>query len=75
MYDDVPDIRYSACTIAFKLNSTPGLAYMGVYVYPVDSLNYKDTDFGVLFNEINHWIERGITPFIGGDFNSRMGRL
>ena len=25
LYDDVSDIRYSACTISFRLNSTPGL--------------------------------------------------
>ena len=44
---------------------------MGVYVYPTDSFNSEITDYGNLTTDITYWIEKGYTPVIGGDFNSR----
>ena len=48
---------------------------MGVYVYPMDSLNFDIIDYGVLINHIRYWLEKGYIPIIGGDFNSRPGDL
>ena len=35
---------------------------MGVYVYPIDSHNYEDTDCGSVVAEINYWLEKGYVP-------------
>ena len=48
---------------------------MGVYIYPPSSSNYKDTDYSVVINEINYWMCKGYNPYIGGDFNSRIGDI
>ena len=48
---------------------------MRVYIYPEDSSNFEISDFGVFASEIKYWLDKGVTPFIGGDFNSRMGDL
>ena len=48
---------------------------MGVYVYPPSSPNHNDTDFAIVVNEIDHWMSKGYTPYIGGDFNSRIGNI
>ena len=48
---------------------------MGVYVYPYDLSNFSLCDFGTLPNDIEYWLSDGITPSIGGDFDSRPGDL
>ena len=48
---------------------------MGVYIYPVDSRNYKLTDYGSVVDDINYWLNKGYLPFIAGDFNSRIRDL
>ena len=48
---------------------------MMVYLYPVDSKNYDDTEFGTLAEEIIFWNNLGYTLYIGGDCNARLGDL
>ena len=48
---------------------------MAVYMYPVDSINYSVEDFGILSEKIEFWTKKGYIPFIGGDFNARVGDL
>ena len=71
----VKDLRFSRCTISFNLNIFPKICFMGVYVYPIDSINYDAKDFGIVTEEICVWTSQGYTPYIGGDFNSRLGNI
>ena len=48
---------------------------MLVYMYPYDSNNFEINDFGILSEEISHWINQDFIPYIGGDFNSRLGDI
>ena len=48
---------------------------MGVYIYPYDSSNFSGCDLGTLSNAIGYWLSNSVTPFVGGDFNSRPGDL
>ena len=48
---------------------------MGVYMYPADSINYDECDYGNIIDEINYWLNKGFLPYIGGDFNSRIGDI
>ena len=71
----VVDLRFTKCTISFTLTVVPDVFFMGVYVYPPSSSNHKDTDFAIVMDEIDYWISKGYTPYIGGDFNSRIGDI
>ena len=66
------DLRFTRCSISFALSVVPDVFFMGVYVYPPTSPNHKDTDFAIVIEEIDYWMSKGYTPFIGGDFNSRI---
>ena len=67
------DLRFTKCTISFSLSVVPNVFFMGVYVYPPSSPNHKDTDFAIVIDEIDYWMSKGYVPYIGGDFNSRIG--
>ena len=69
------DLRFSKSTISFTISTFPNCFFMGVYVYPIDSHNYEDTDCGSVVTEINDWLEKGYVSYIGGDFNSRLGNI
>ena len=71
----ITDLRFTKCTISFSLSVVPDVFFMGVYVYPPSSPNHKDTDFAIVINEIDYWMSKGYTPYVGGDFNSRIGDI
>ena len=71
----VNNIRYGKCTLSFNLSIIPNVFLMGVYIYPTDSKNYDITDYRICINNIRYWLEKGLTPFVGGDLNSRPGDL
>ena len=71
----VKDLRFTKCSISFTLTHVPETFFMGVYIYPPASSNYSDADYAVVINEINYWTGKGFHPYIGGDFNSRVGDL
>ena len=48
---------------------------MGVCIYPYDSNNFSDTDYAELIRDIKYWTDKGYQPYIGGDFNSRIGDI
>ena len=75
LFEYVSNIRFTKISLSFKLTCFPKYCFMAVYMYPEDSRNHNTEDFGILSEEIEHWLEQGIIPFIGGDFNSRMGDL
>ena len=69
----ITDLRFTKCTISFALSVVPNVFFMGVYMYPPSSSNHKDTDFAIVVEEIEYWMSKGFIPYIGGDFNSRIG--
>ena len=75
LFDHIQDIRFSKCTVSFKSDFIPDYFFMGVYMYPYGSHNFSERDFGIFSQDIEYWLSRGVTPFIGGDLNSRNGDL
>ena len=75
IYQHIQLVRFSKCSISFKFSFAPTIAFMGVYIYPYDSLNYDIMDFAILSAEIEFWQNSGCIPFVGGDMNSRLGDL
>ena len=71
----VNNVRFSKCTISFSLTNMPNVFFMGVYIYPTDSSNHDVGDFGIVIEEIRFWLNKGFLPYIGGDFNSRIGNF
>ena len=68
-------LRYSKVSLSFNFSFASNIMFMGTYMYPIDSYNFAESDFAQLFKDINYWMEKGITAFIGGDFNSRVGNM
>ena len=75
LFPYITNIRFSKCTLSFSFTILPGFCFMLTYMYPLDSINYELSDFGILSEEINFWLEHGFTPYIGGDYNARLGDL
>ena len=75
LYEHLLTLRFSKVSISFNFTFAPNVVFMGIYIYPIDSVNYNDGDFALLSKEIEFWLERGFTPFIAGDFNSRIGDI
>ena len=71
----IKNLRFSKSTISFTLSNIPNLYFMGIYIYPIDSRNYEDTDYGSVVDEINYWLTKGYHPYIGGNCNSRIGDI
>ena len=74
-YPFLENIRYSKCTVSFAVATIPNYSFMSVYINPVDSYYFAIGDFGLVSEEISYWTEKSCTPFIGGDYNSRLGNL
>ena len=75
LFPYIKNIRFSKCTLSFSFTIFPGFCFMLVYMYPIDSVNYELNDFGILSEEISFWLSQGVIPYIGGDFNARLGDL
>ena len=75
LFPYIANIRFSKRTLSFSFTILPGFCFMLTYMYPLDSINYELSDFGILSEEINFWLEHGFTPYIGGDYNARLGDL
>ena len=71
----VKNLRFSKSIISFSPSNIPNLFFMGVYIYPIDSCNYEDTDYGSVVDDIKYWLTKGYHPYIGGDYNSRIGDI
>ena len=71
----VIDIIYNECYISFRFNFAPNVVFIGIYIQPENSKNFHIkifADIDVLFSKC---CLKGYIPFIGGDFNARMGDL
>ena len=72
---EVCNIMYDECFITFKLKESPSFLFIGVYIPPEGS-RYEDIGaFARLSILLKDCQKKKITPFIGGDFNSRPGNL
>ena len=69
------DVTYNECYIMFRLDFAPSRMFGGVYIYHERSVNYDDKMFADVDELLIKCNERGIIPFIGGDFNARVGDL
>ena len=59
----------------FRLDFIPERMFGGVYIQPESSKYYSDKMFTDVDQMLSKCRENGYTPFIGGDFNSRLGDL
>ena len=75
IYEHIISLRYSKVSLAFNFSFAPNVVFMGNYIYPINSYNYVEGDFAILSNDIHYWLEKGAIPYIGGDFNSRIGDI
>ena len=75
LYPYITNIRFSKCSLSFSFTTLPGFCFIGVYMYPIDSMNFELDDFGLLSEDILFWLNKDFVPFVGGDFNSRLGDI
>ena len=75
LFPYITNIRFTKCTLSFSFSILPGFCFMLVYLYPRDSPNFELNDFGILSEEISFWINKGFVPYLGGDYNSRLGDI
>ena len=75
LYSYITNIRFIKCTLSFSFNTLPSFCFMLIYMFPRDSINYDLNDFGTLSEEISYWVNHGFTPYMGGDYNSRLRDL
>ena len=75
LFPYITNIHFSKCTSSFALSILPGFCFMLAYIYPLDSINYDLNDFGILSEEISFWLDHGFVPYMGRDYNSRLGDL
>ena len=60
----VKNLRYGKCSLSFSLSIIPNVFFMGIYVYPIDSLNFDNIGYGVLINDIRYWLEKVISQLL-----------
>ena len=68
-------VQFNEAYISFRLTIFPNYVFIGVYVQPEGARHFKVNmfaDVGALLAECH---DKGFTPYIGGDFNSRPGDL
>ena len=72
---NVFDLTHNACYIAFRLDTVPSYIFGGVYIQPENSRYFTPNMFAELDTLLSRCVEYNYTPYIGGDFNSRLGDL
>ena len=60
----ITNLRFTKFTISFTLSMLTNICFMGVYVYPPSSPNFKDTDYAEVINEIKYWLSKGFHPYV-----------
>ena len=71
----VTKVSYDECFVSFMLSNSPKHIFIGVYLPPEDSVYADPTAFARLCDLLLKCRDKGLTPFLGGDFNSRLGEL
>ena len=68
-------VKYHVSYISFRIDTCPGFMFVGVYIQPEGARHFKESMFSDLSLILIECHEKGLIPFIGGDFNSRPGNL
>ena len=69
----VMDISFNECYVTFRLDTAPNYLFGGVYIQPENSKYFSPNMFADLDTLLLRCTEHNFIPFIGGDFNARMG--
>ena len=68
-------VQFNEAYISFRLRLAPKIVFIGVYVQPEGARNFNVhmfADVGALLADCD---QKGLVPYVGGDFNSRPGDL
>ena len=63
------------CYLTLRFDFTPCYLFGGVYIQPENSKYLSPNMFASLDSLLSRCTERCFTPYIGGDFNARLGDL
>ena len=53
-FEHIQQIRYGRCTVSFNFTFAPKVVFIGVYIYPYASLNFRDSDFATILCEMDY---------------------
>ena len=67
------DLSYNECYVSFRLDIAPTYLFGGVYINPENSKYFTPEMFAELDSLLVRCDENDYIPYIGGDFNSRLG--
>ena len=68
-------VTHNQAFISFRLDIAPRYLFVGVYIQPEGARHFDTKMFSDLGSLLIDCREKGLIPFIGGDFNSRPGEL
>ena len=68
-------VSYNPAFISFRLEIAPQFLFIGVYIQPEGGRYFNMNMFSDLGSLLIECQEKGLVPFVGGDFNSRPGDL
>ena len=69
------DINYKQCYISLRVDLFPKLVFIGAYIQPEGGRYFDPTMFSDVANITETARRKGLIPYVGGDFNSRLGDL
>ena len=71
LFPYITNICFTKYTLSFSFTIFTGFCFMLIR----DSINYELNDFGILSEEICYWINHVFIPYMGGDYNLRLGDM
>ena len=72
---NIIDLSYNECYLTLRLDFAPCYLFGCVYIQPENSKYFNPNMFASLNSLLSRCTEKCFTPFIGGDFNARIGDL
>ena len=75
MCKNIFSIRHNECYLSFRLDFAPNYVFCGVYIQPENAKYFQSKMFADVNSLLHGYRQNGFVPFIGGDFNSRLGDL
>ena len=69
----VTQTQFNDSYISFRLDIAPRYVFIGAYIQPEGARNFKVNMFADVGAILSDCKEKGLIPYIGGDFNSRPG--
>ena len=68
-------VQFNEVYISFRLRLVPNFVFIGVYVQPEGARNFDVHMFAEVGALLADCDQKGLIPYVGGDFNSRPGDL